>query len=149
MELPCKKLRHLELLSTTTELITSSATRSRTATMELPSGSALSCIGIAAISERSMVITSSVGCNSPSCLLPMMRIHMIISTYKISARTNVTSIFITDNMIDENPQNKQNTEHHVFSVSTIFLISSGMGASRVVLSPVTGWTKLTLAQCSS
>ena len=48
----------------------------------------------------------------------MMRIHMIISTYKISARTNVTSIFITDNMIDENPQNKQNTEHHVFSVST-------------------------------
>ena len=67
---------------------------------------------------------------------------MIISTYKISARTNVTSIFITDNMIDENPQNKQNTEHHVFSVTTIFLISSGMGASRVILSPVTGWTKL-------
>ena len=75
-----------------TERIISKATKMQIGIMELNSGRPLSCIGIAAISEIRIVMTSSVGCNWPICLLPMMRTAAIISRYRIMERSRVINI---------------------------------------------------------
>ena len=45
----------------------------------LSRGIPLSCIGTAARSEISRVTTSSAGCSSPNCRLPMIRMAVIMN----------------------------------------------------------------------
>ena len=79
MGLPLISLENPEDLSISPESSSSSATSTTMGIRPLSSGMPLSCMGTAARSEMSSVTTSSTGCSSPSCRLPMIRMAAIMN----------------------------------------------------------------------
>ena len=90
---PLKNLRIFLLLRLKYDIITSATIKVSTGIIPVKSGISIACIGTDAKSEIIIATTSSDGCNSPSCLLPIIRIAAITIPYKIKVLTTSISIF--------------------------------------------------------
>ncbi len=84
MGLPSLAYLNLRLLRHRRELNISKATSSINDITVLIIGCEVSVIGVAAISEMSIVITNSPGCNCPNCRLPISRTHRLTKQYIIN-----------------------------------------------------------------
>ena len=72
----------------------SSPTSTRIGSTPFSSGRPFSCIGTEARSDSSSVTTSSDGCSSPICRLPISRIATISRKYRITVRMTEMHIFL-------------------------------------------------------
>ena len=73
-------------MSISTLTVTSIVTRIITGTMPLSSGWEVFCMGREAMSETTSVTTSSLGCISLICRLPISLMATIMKAYRISVR---------------------------------------------------------------